>query len=379
MRPYTLVTGDFVATGGMDRANLALASWLARQGHPLRLVAHRVADELLRLPNVHFVRVPKPGNRYLLGSPLLDRIGRYQARRTRAEGGVALVNGGNCLVPDVNWVHYVHAAFTPVVRGSLVRRAKGLLSHQLFLREERRALGMARVIIANSERTKADILRATGVPAERVHVVYYGSDPERFRPATEQERAEARARLGWPEGRRTALFIGALGDQRKGFDTLFRAWERLCSRRGWDVDLVAVGAGAQKEVFEAQAREKGLSERIRLLGFRRDVPVLLRASDLLIAPTRYEAYGLGVHEALCMGLPALVSRSAGVAERYPEELRELLLPDPDDVDNLVRRVVAWRSADVELRRGVAGLSETLRAWTWDDMARRIQTLAEPSV
>jgi glycosyltransferase involved in cell wall biosynthesis len=115
---------------------------------------------------------------------------------------------------------------------------------------------------------------------------------------------------------------------------------------------------------------------VRLLGFRKDVPVLLRASDLLIAPTRYEAYGLGVHEALCNGLPALVSRSAGVAERYPEELRELLLPDPDDVEDLVRRVVAWRSADEELRRRVGGLSATLRAWTWDDMARRIHELAE---
>ncbi len=376
MRPYTLVTGDFVATGGMDRANLALASWLARQGHPVRLVAHRAADELLRLPNVTFVRVPKPGNKYLLGSPLLDRVGRYWARRARAEGGVALVNGGNCQAPAMNWVHYVHAAFTPELRGSLVRRAKGVLSHRLFLREEREALERARVILANSERTKEDILRAARVPEQRVRVVYYGSDPERFRPSTEAERTEARAKLGWPEGRRTALFIGALGDQRKGFDTLFRAWTRLCERPGWDVDLVAVGAGEQKAAFEQQARERGLSERVRLLGFRKDVPELLRASDLLIAPTRYEAYGLGVHEALCNGLPALVSRSAGVAERYPEALRELLLPDPEDVEDLVRRVVAWRSADVELRRGVAGLSSTLRAWTWDDMARRIHELAE---
>ncbi|XXF81518.1 glycosyltransferase family 4 protein [Myxococcaceae bacterium GXIMD 01537] len=360
----------------MDRANLALADWLARQGHPVRLVAYRAADSLLSLPNVSLVRVPKPGNKYLLGSPLLDRIGRFQARRARGEGGVVLVNGGNCQVPAVNWVHYVNAAFTPVLEGSLARRAKGVVSHRLFLHEERVALRMARVIIANSERTKEDILRATGVPAERVRVVYYGSDPERFRPSTEAERAEARAKLGWPEGRRTALFIGALGDQRKGFDTVFKAWERLCARPGWDVDLVAVGAGEQRAVFEQRAREEGLEERIHLLGFRKDVPDLLRASDLLVAPTRYEAYGLGVHEALCMGLPALVSRSAGVAERYPEDLRELLLPDPDDVEDLVRRVEAWSADHVELRRRVTALSANLRAWTWDDMARRIAELSE---
>ncbi|MDK2408772.1 glycosyltransferase [Aphanizomenon sp. PH219] len=54
---------------------------------------------------------------------------------------------------------------------------------------------------------------------------------------------------------------------------------------------------------------------INFLGFRADVPNLLRAADCLVAPTRYEAYDLGVHEALCCGLPAIVSADAGVDER----------------------------------------------------------------
>ena len=91
MRPYTLIAGDFVATGGMDRANLALAHYLARQGGPVRLVAHRVADELLRFPNVRFVRVPKPAGAYMLGEPLLDAVGQAlgaaHAGRGRAGAG----------------------------------------------------------------------------------------------------------------------------------------------------------------------------------------------------------------------------------------------------------------------------------------------------
>ena len=42
MAPYVIVTGDFVPTGGMDMANLALASYLAERGVELHLVAHRV-------------------------------------------------------------------------------------------------------------------------------------------------------------------------------------------------------------------------------------------------------------------------------------------------------------------------------------------------
>ena len=54
------------------------------------------------------------------------------------------------------------------------------------------------------------------------------------------------------------------------------------------------------------------------------MPTVFAACDLLIHPARYEAYGLAVHEALCRGLPALVSATAGVAERYPEDLGQLL-------------------------------------------------------
>lgn len=376
MRPYTLIAGDFVATGGMDRANLALAHYLARQGGPVRLVAHRVADELLAFPNVRFVQVPKPAGAYMLGEPILDAMGRLWALRARAEGGQVLANGGNCSVPAANWVHYVHGAYASPGTGSLLRRLKGRVSHRLYLRGERQALRRARVIIANSERTKADLVAATGAAPERVHVIYYGIDSERFRPRTAQERVEARAALGWPEGRRVALFVGALGDQRKGFDTVFPAWVQLCARGDWNVDLKVVGVGAQREHWEREARERGLGERIQFLGFRKDVPQLMAAADLLLAPTRYEAYGLGVHEALCTGLPALVSRTAGVAERYPSELKALLLDDPNDIGELVRRLEDWRTREAEFAPHIAALAEQLRSHTWDSMSAQIVELLE---
>ena len=375
-RPYTLIAGDFVSTGGMDRANLALASFLARLGGPVRLVAHRVSDELRAFPNVRFVRVPKPANAYMLGEPLLDAVGRLWALRTRAEGGQVLANGGNCQVPAANWVHYVHGAYASEGTGSVLRRLKGRVSRRMYLRDERKALRLARVIIANSERTKADLVAATGVPTERVHVIYYGIDSERFRPRRPEERREVRLALGWPEGRKVALFVGALGDRRKGFDTVFPAWARLCARGDWDVDLKVVGVGAQREQWEREVHGRGLGERIQFLGFRKDVPELMAAADLLVSPTRYEAYGLGVHEALCTGLPALVSRTAGVAERYPPELKQLLLDDPDDAEELMRLLERWRGHEAELMPHTVKLAGMLRSQTWDGMASAIVELLE---
>ena len=52
MTPYLLVSGDFVHTGGMDQANLALASYLADRDHEVHLVTHRADKELAQRPNV---------------------------------------------------------------------------------------------------------------------------------------------------------------------------------------------------------------------------------------------------------------------------------------------------------------------------------------
>jgi glycosyltransferase involved in cell wall biosynthesis len=380
--PFVLVSGDFVKHGGMDRANHALAAYLLAQGREVHLVAHRVDEDLLARPGAVFHRAPKPLNSYLLGQPLLSHHGRRWARRLGAGGARVVVNGGNCRWGDVNWVHYVHAAWTPRTTGTGLRprRLKAAVAHRQALADERACLARARVVVANSERTRADLIDRLGVPGDRVRMVYYGVDPEQFRPPTGAERAGAKARLGWDDGRPVVAFVGALGDLRKGFDTLLDAWARLAkapgSGSGWDARLAVVGAGALRSHWEAEAGRRGLLGSVEFLGFRPDVPMVLRASDVLVSPVRYEAYGLNVHEALCCGLPALVSRGAGVAERYPEALRDLLLPDAEDAADLAARLVLWRDRREALAAEAAALSKALRAYTWEDMAARIVTAAE---
>lgn len=371
MKPYLLITGDFVRTGGMDKANFALADYLARRGEQVHLVAHRVDPNLLAKPNATVYQVPKVVNSYWLSSPLLDWVGRFQAQRISADGGRVLVNGGNCLWGDINWVHYVHAAYEPKTQAGILRQLKGSVSRQIFLAAEHKALQSALVIIVNSDRTKQDLIKHLSIPPEKIHTIYYGIEPHRFYPATPQERIHLRHHLGWSPNVPIVVFIGALGDRRKGFDTLFSAWQALCADSNWDAELVVVGVGAELSLWQRRAAEAGISSRIHFLGFRSDVPDLLRAADCLVAPTRYEAYGLGVHEALCCGLAALVSSTAGVAERYPPHLSELLLPDPEDAANLATRLRQWRGNSQQYSKLVNSLSQELRSYTWDDMAQSI--------
>lgn len=377
MKSYLLVNGNFVPANGMDMPNLALARFLARTDADVHLVAHRAEPGLVSRPNVTLHSVPKPANSYLLAAPFLDHIGRHWASKLSGRDGCVVVNGGNCRWGDVNWVHYVHAAYRQTYAGVTRQMLKNRCAHSTFLAYERAALRRARIVIANSERTRRDLIEHLNVADERVHTIYYGVDSVRFRPPTREERNRARRALGWLDGKPIVAFIGALGDSRKGFDKLFAAWKILCSDPRWEADLVVIGAGFELSAWKERAREAGLQNRIHFMGFRDDVPTILAACDALAAPTRYEAYGQGVHEALCCGLPALVSEGAGIAERYPPELGELLIPDPDDTGDLVERLRAWYNRAEEYSRLVSSLSQKLRAHTWDMMAEQVAGLMNP--
>jgi glycosyltransferase involved in cell wall biosynthesis len=373
---YLLVTGDFVRTGGMDWANHALATYLADRGDEIHLVTYRAAADLESRPNVTVHRVRKPLKSYMLAGPLLAREGQKLARQISARGGHVVVNGGNCDWPDINWVHHVHAADAPITGGSLPRRLKTRLAYRRHVAAEKRVIPKARLVITGCERSRTDLLERVGGDPSRVHAVYYGVDTQAYRPARAGEREATRERLGWPEGRPKVAFVGALADRRKGFDRLFAAWAELCRDPLWDADLVVVGRGAEVPTWKSLAEAEGLADRVTFLGFVPDLGEIYRACDAHCLPSRYEGYSLVTQEALACGIPAFITRASGISERYPETLRDLLIDDPEDVTDLVRRLRDWRSRMVEYRVAVQPLSETLRATTWTGMAARIAELAE---
>jgi glycosyltransferase involved in cell wall biosynthesis len=376
MKPYLIVTGDFVKTGGMDRANYALARYVAERGAETHLVAYRVDPELEAMPNVVAHKVRKLMGSYLAAGTLLSRVAKKWAGIVSGRGGRVVTNGGNCRFGDINWVHYVHAAYRRPSSSAMLSRARNRAAHLYFVAQERDLLPRARVLVANSNRTRQDAIDQLGIDAAKIHTVYLGADPDELRTATAGERAQVRRKIGLPARQPVVLFVGAPGDSRKGFDIAFRAWQMLCADSAWDAHLAVVGRGAELPLWKRRASEAGMGERIHFLGFRSDVPDVMRACDAILAPSRYEPYGLAVHEALCCGLPAIVSANAGVAERYPGELADLLIPNPEDLPNVAARLRLWQANPEFFRNAAGALSATMRAYTWNDMAAKIVELGE---
>ena len=372
MRRWALAAGDFVPFGGMDRANHALARYLARSGRDVHLVAHRVSPDLAALPNLTVHRVMRPLGWHLLGGSLLRA--RASVAALHLGGAHMLDNGGNTRWHGPTWIHYLHAAYEP--QAAETRARIGIAAgRRRFLADEAEAICRAPAIICNSERTAEHVREYYGVRSDRIRVVYYGTDAEDFAAVTERSRVAARDLIGASQDRPLAIFIGALGDRRKGFDLLFDAWTKLCADPTWDADLLVVGVGAELAAWRQHAADRGLAPRVTFLGFREDVPRLLAAADVIIHPARYEAYGLGVHEAVCRGIPAIVSRDAGVSDRLPDDLKVLTM-QALTAANLIDRFRTWRDDVAGWSARARSFGATLRLRSWDDMAVEMAGIVE---
>ena len=379
--PWVIVAGGFHQHGGMDRANAALAACLLDNGHPVYLVGHEIEQPLgsHRLARMH--AVPRPRGAPALAERLLARTGASVARAVLAGDSNArvVVNGGNCVWPDINWLHAIHAAWPVCDDGApwwsryRTRRLK-----RIAIERERAALQAARIVIANSDATRRAAIDRVGVPRARAQTIYLGSDPDWGVPDA-AERVAARDALGVPPDVPVVLFVGALGnDINKGFDLLWQAWRNLWRTGSWNARLIVAGGGWRAAAWQRQAERLYPSGQMRFLGFTPHVRDVLAAGDLLVSPVRYEAYGLNVHEALCRGLAVMVTETAGVVERFDSTMSPALLPQGGSADVLADRLRAWR-VDIEGWKSRASTTAArLRARSWAAMAAELIAVVRES-
>jgi len=201
--------------------------------------------------------------------------------------------------------------------------------HQLGLWQERRMFASPRlkVVIANSEGVKRDILRHYPTTQARIEVIYNGVDGARFHPGLNAAyRQEMRARWAIPLDASVVLFVGS-GFERKGVATALRALPRRA-----DVHLVVVGKERHQPRYEALAQRLGLAQRVHFMGPQTDVRPFYGMADLFVFPSLYDPFPNAVLEAMASGLPVIVSTSCGSADFLPDQA----LDAPD--------TVAWRAA-----------------------------------
>jgi glycosyltransferase involved in cell wall biosynthesis len=197
------------------------------------------------------------------------------------------------------------------------------------------------------------------VPRARIRRIYYGVDSDVLQPR--RPRAAVRAELGLAPDAPVLVCVGRLAPQ-KDHPTLLAALALLPR----DVVLLIVGGdpfGDGEARLKARAAELGVSDRVRFLGIRHDVPDLLGASDLFVLPSLWEGLGLVFLEAMAVSLPTVATNVSAIPEVVPDGVGGWLVP-PGRPDELARAIATALADPAErARRGAAGRALLLQRFT----------------
>lgn len=168
-------------------------------------------------------------------------------------------------------------------------------------------------------------LVAAGVPRDRITTVATGVDFAHYDRSAVA--GDLRGELGLPPD---ALLIGTVAILRakKGHADILDAVPAVLQRFP-DAHFVFAGDGAQTANLKARIAADGLTERVHLLGLRRDVTNVLASLDVFVLPTHQEALGTAFIEAGAMGLPTVATNIDGVPEVVQDGRTGLLVPVMD--------------------------------------------------
>jgi glycosyltransferase involved in cell wall biosynthesis/peptidoglycan/xylan/chitin deacetylase (PgdA/CDA1 family) len=224
---------------------------------------------------------------------------------------------------------------------------------------QRAAYSAAHRVVANSQ-AAAERLRLEGVPEHKIVTIPNGIDPTVFPPREYSSRP-----------RRIAM-VACLREEKR-IDVLIAAVPPILARYP-DVEFLIVGDGARRDQLESLARRTGVSDRVRFLGHRDDVPTVLGQADLFVLPSRSEAFPNAVMEAMAAGLPVVATAVGGIPELVAEGRTGRLVP-PGDSDALGGALLDLLDRpDRAAEFGRAGRRIIQEGYSYDRMVEQFETL-----
>ena len=213
-----------------------------------------------------------------------------------------------------------------------------------------REIELADVILVGS-RFAYESFVSQGIAPDRLRVIPYGADSQRFTPAAETARDDKRFKV---------LFVGQIGE-RKGVSHLLKAYQRFQKP---DTELHLVGD--YMPGLEVYAPYRDLYRHTPNVPQTR-LPDLFRAADVFVFPTLVEGMGMVVLEAMACGLPVIVTPN-GPDQVVRDGVDGYVVPacDPQAIVDRLERLYA----DADLRREMGrNARRQAEVWSWERYAR----------
>ncbi len=208
------------------------------------------------------------------------------------------------------------------------------LKRNYFAREEYLGATSPHRTIVPSDALRRQMGALSGVPPQGIRVMPYGMDLDIL---------NTQSLMGDPPpapAGRVVLLCPARLSHVKGHADLLQA-VHLLVRQGRDVELWLAGEGGLEGKLREQANQLGISDRVRFLGHRADVPALVRRCDIVVLASTQEVLSFALIEAQALGKPVVATRALGIPEAVEDGATGLLCApaQPDDLARTLLRVV----------------------------------------
>jgi glycosyltransferase involved in cell wall biosynthesis len=210
----------------------------------------------------------------------------------------------------------------------------------------------------------AQVLR-DHMPAGRVHQIDNGIDVDRF--ARSLKREEAKVQLGLDPARPVLGFVGRLSAE-KGLSYWLTALQEVAAAVP-EIQVLIVGEGDERATLERDIPRLGLQQQVRLLGNRRDTPLIYAALDIFVLPSVLEAFPMVVLEALSSACPVIATQVGEVSRIVSRDVG-CVVPSRDP-SALARAMLAMlRDAPLRHAMGQAGRKQVLERYSSRAMAEQ---------
>lgn len=158
---------------------------------------------------------------------------------------------------------------------------------------------------------------------DHIPYIYNGIRTELYKSPIEL-RIKTRKSLDIADDDIVFINVGRFSPQ-KNHRLLIEAFRKvtLCEN---NATLLLIGDGELRYEIEKYVSEKGLSERVRFLGLRKDIPELLAASDIFVLSSDWEGLPLAVIEAMAAGKPVIATAVGGLPELIADGINGILVP-----------------------------------------------------
>ena len=335
-------------TGGGETQARVLAAGFAAAGSKINVLTRRTDSTLPRLEHMDGAtlwRLAPTGSGHLKKWGLILSA-FIRLLRLRSHYDVILVGGYRVLgIPSViagrllgkpcilkadSIGEFSGEFFNPGLRRFRLRHSRFPVNIALAIRN--RILCRANAFIAISS-VIADELRENGVEAERIQSIPNSVDIERFSPVSTEEKIRLREFLTIPRDAQVGVYTGRLVST-KGLPLLLSSWKSVSERHPDALLLLVGGGGVGIQNCETELRsfvsDNSLEKNVRFTGSVNNVHQYLQASDFFVFPTKREAFGISIIEALACRLPVITTATGGIRDIVTDSKDAMVVPVNDE-------------------------------------------------